>query len=240
MTLLQLPDVEALGREAALWVAELVRAGQCRTAALPTGRTPRSLYRALVGLVRAGELSLAHLDTFALDELCGLAPAHPLSFASALRRDLLSLSDQPPGAHVGLDGSDPDPEAACARFEARLHEVGGLDLCVLGLGRNGHLGMNEPGAPWDSRTRRVSLAPETVADLEDADRLTAAGFAGQGLTMGLGTILESRRILLLVSGATKRTVLGELLGRPASTDLPASCLHTHPDATVMVDAEARP
>lgn len=207
---------------------------------LPTGRTPRPLYRELVWRVQTGEVSFSRLRTFSLDELCHIPSSHPLSFSSTLRRDLLALTDQPPGAHTVLDGCHADPEAACGALERALWDAGGVDLAILGLGCNGHLGMNEPGSSWDSRTRRVRLLADTVEALENVAALFRAGFTGEGLTMGLGTILESRRILLLVTGSEKRSILQRMLEEPPGIHLPASCLHGHPDVTVMVDSAAHP
>lgn len=240
MKLLWFSNPEELGREAAAWIARFVREGACRTMVLPTGRTPRPLYRDLARRVWAREVSFRRLRTFGLDELCGLAPSHPLSFAGMLRRDLLDLADQPPDAHTFLDGSHHDPDATCAAFERALREAGGVDLTILGLGLNGHIGMNEPGSCWGSRTRRVRLTRDTLAALEDAQASARAGFTGEGMTLGLGTILESRTILLLVTGDEKRVILRRLLEEPAGIHLPASCLHGHPGVTAMVDAAAHP
>jgi glucosamine-6-phosphate deaminase len=134
------------------------------------------------------------------------------------------------------DGSAPDPEAECERYEMAMREVGGVDLCVLGIGRNGHIGFNEPGAPFDSRTRVVRLT-------ESTRRVNASDFEGdrapeKAITIGMSTIFETREILLLASGANKARAAAAALQGEISEAVPASMLRRHPHASFLLDRDA--
>jgi glucosamine-6-phosphate deaminase len=134
------------------------------------------------------------------------------------------------------DGSAPDPEAECERYEAAIREAGGVDLCVLGIGRNGHIGFNEPGAPFNSRTRVVRLA-------ESTRRVNAADFEGnrapeRAITVGMATVFEAREVLLLASGANKAGAVAAAVEGDISETVPASMLRRHPNTTFLLDREA--
>lgn len=204
---------------------------------LPTGHTPIRLYRELTRRVRAGLLDLSRAVTFNLDEYVGLGPEHPASFRAFMEAHLLGLV--PIGQAHALRGDAPAEElaATCEAYEAAIARAGGLDLVVLGLGRNGHIGFNEPGSPRDSRTRRVALSPSTRAanagDFPPGEPVPEAA-----LTMGIGTILEARRVRVLAFGAHKARIVRRLLDSSPGPELPASWLHDHPDATLSVDHAA--
>ena len=236
MIRLQVQVVEsyaALSQQAAGVVADLVRRKPAAVLGLPTGSTPEGLY----ALLPACGVSFAQVKTFNLDEYVGLPPEHPQSYHAWMERHLFSRVDLRP-EHIHLpDGMAPDPVAECRRYEACIAVAGGLDLVLLGLGPNGHIGFNEPGTPWDAPTRPVDLAPAT--------RRANARFFGtqaavpqRALTMGIGTILSARRILLLAAGARKAAVVQRLLSETPSPALPASALFSHPDATLLLDRAA--
>ena len=204
---------------------------------LATGGTFGPVYDRLVALSRAGRASFSRATTFALDEYVGLGPAEPASFRAYLHRHLLGLVDIHPSRTHGLDGSVSDAAREAARYEATIAAAGGIDLQLLGLGRNGHIAFNEPGSAFDSRTREVALAPGT--------RQANAGAFGpelavpeRALTMGIGTILEARRILLVVTGGSKRAALAAALGGPITPDCPASALRLHPEVLIVADRAA--
>lgn len=209
---------------------ERARAGQRCVLGLATGRSPLGVYRELVRLARAHDLPLDTLVAFNLDEYEGLAPGDPRSFAAAMRRELFDPLGWPAQRTHIPRGDLPlaEVERHCADYEAAIRAAGGIDVQLLGIGRNGHIGFNEPGSAPDSRTRRVELAPETRAD-------AAAAFGGlervptHALTMGVGTILEARRIRVLAFGASKSAVLRRLASEAPSAQLPASWLSCHPD-----------
>jgi glucosamine-6-phosphate deaminase len=153
-----------------------------------------------------------------------------------MRENFYGLVDADPARIHVPDGSAPDPEAECERYEAAIREAGGVDLCVLGIGRNGHIGFNEPGAPFDSRTRVVRLS-------ESTRRVNASDFEEgkvpeRAITVGMATIFEAREVLLLASGANKARAAAAALQGEISESVPASMLRRHPNATFLLDREA--
>jgi glucosamine-6-phosphate deaminase len=226
-----LPGEAALGREAARRVAAAVAAKPGLVLGLAAGATPVPLYRELVRRHRAG-LDLSRLTTFNLDEFCGLAAADPRSFRHFTALHLLDPIGLPAARRHA-----PDPAAPCAAYEAAIAAAGGIDLQILGIGRNGHIGFNEPGSDLASRTRRVALAPATIAASAAAFGSEAA-VPREGVTLGIGTILAARRILLLASGAAKAPAVAAALEGPVTADVPASALQRHADVTVLLDAAA--
>jgi len=231
-----LPDYEALSETAAAIVAERLGERTSTVLLLPTGTTPLGMYRRLVGLHRSGGLSLAGATFFNLDEYLGLPPDHPASYHVYMKENFYGLVDaDPAGVHVPR-GDASDPEAECRRYEAAITEAGGIDLCVLGIGRNGHIGFNEPGAPFGSRTRVVRLAESTrrvnAADFE-ADRAPE-----RAITVGMATIFEAGEVLLLASGANKAGAVAAAVEGEVKEEVPASMLGRHPDATLLLDEDA--
>jgi glucosamine-6-phosphate deaminase len=231
-----LPDYESLSAAAAEIVAERVREEPGAVFLLPTGTTPLGMYRRLVEMHRRRELSFARATFFNLDEYLGLPPDHPASYHVYMRENFYGLVDADPARIHVPDGSAPDPEAECERYEAAIREAGGVDLCVLGIGRNGHIGFNEPGAPFDSRTRVVRLS-------ESTRRVNASDFEGdrapeRAITVGMATIFESREVLLLASGANKARAAAAAIHGEISEAVPASMLQRHPNATFLLDRDA--
>jgi glucosamine-6-phosphate deaminase len=212
MHVLVTPDYRTLSRQGAEIVGEAVRLTPDLVLGLPAGNTPTGMYE---------ELAREHPDfskvkTFNIDEYAGLEESDPRSFRAFMQRIFFD--------HVNVAKSNihfPDE-----RYEDTIRAAGGIDLLILGIGRNGHIAFNEPASRFDSRTRIVDLAPET------------AGPVRRGITMGIATILEARKILLLASGAAKRVVLKRALEEPVTESLPASALQLHPDVTVIMDADA--
>ena len=244
-----LPDLGKLADGASERLLAAVDANPAVVLGLPTGSTPIELYRRVVAACRLTAHCFSQATTFNLDEYVGLPLGHPGSYRSYMERHFLGHVDvDPTRAHVP-DGTAsrvlaehaglPLEEAlqrVCDGYEAEIREAGGLDLTFLGLGVNGHIAFNEPGSPFDSRTRVVELAPATR-------RANARHFAGEhvprrAITMGIGTILDSRAIVLMASGEAKAPAVARLRGGAVSDDFPASALHDHPDVTVLVDRAA--
>jgi glucosamine-6-phosphate deaminase len=197
---------------------------------MPTGNTPKPVYDELV----RRQPDWSHVTMYLLDEFGGVPADHPARCEPMLRRDLLDRLQRPPTLRTfDIDAADLDAELAA--YEAEL-EATPLDLVVLGLGRNGHVGLNEPGSAIDTPTRVVELA--------DATRESAAHYGEGGppptwgITMGIGTMRTARQIWLLVTGAGKAEVLDRVLSGPVTPDLPATLLQKHPNATVMADDQA--
>ncbi len=204
---------------------------------LPTGRTPVPLYRELVALHRRGRLSLAHATTFNLDEFVGIAADDPRSYHAFMREHLFAHVDLPRARTHVLDGTAADLDAECERFERAIGRAGGIDLQILGLGANGHIGFNEPARGLVARTHRTRLRPATR-------RANASLFGHaravprEALSMGMATILQARRIVLLATGAAKARCVQRMVEGPVTTEVPASFLQLHPNAEVWLDRAA--
>jgi glucosamine-6-phosphate deaminase len=203
---------------------------------LPTGITPLGMYRRLVEMHRSEGLSFANATFFNLDEYLGLAPEHRASYHVYMKEHFYGLINADPARVFVPDGATPDPEAECERYEAAIREAGGIDVCVLGIGRNGHIGFNEPGAPFDSRTRVVELSESTrkvnASDFE-ADRAPE-----RAITAGMATIFESKSVLLLASGANKAAAVAAAVEEDVSERIPASMLRSHPNTVLFLDEAA--
>lgn len=231
-----LPTAEAACLRAARLVARLLRDKPDAALALPTGGTPRRIYAELVRQHRAEGLSFARAVAFNLDEYVGIPPDHPGSFRRALRDALYRHVDLPPEHARGPDGQAADLPAACARYEAAIASAGGLDLALLGLGTDGHIAFNEPTSSLGSRTRLKTLADETRAANQAA--FGAEPVPRHALTVGIATILDARRCVLVAFGAAKAAAAAKMVEGPLTAFVPASALQLHPRATVIVDEAA--
>ncbi|WP_108123976.1 glucosamine-6-phosphate deaminase [Saccharospirillum mangrovi] len=204
---------------------------------LATGSTPIALYRELIRRFQAGEVSFAQARSFNLDEYLGLAGEHPQSYRHFMNRELFDQIDINPANTQVPNGAAKDPLAACDAYEAAIKTAGGIDLQLLGIGRNGHIGFNEPSSSLASRTRVKTLTPDTV---EANKRFFKADEFQPNLaiTMGIGTIMEARKILLLATGEGKAEAVREAVEGPVAARCPASILQMHPRATLVLDRAA--
>ncbi len=203
---------------------------------LATGDTPLPVYRALVERVRAG-LDLSAVRGFALDEYVGIPVTHPESYHSVIARDVVGpLKLNPAAVHVP-DGRTLGIETAGERYEVAITSSGGIDLQILGIGTDGHIGFNEPGSSFASLTRVKTLTRQTR---EDNARFFASidDVPVHSITQGLGTILRAKRLVLLAFGAAKAHAVAAAVEGPLSASVPASAIQLHPRATVVVDEEA--
>jgi len=237
MKLVVVKDAEAVGLAAAERVTEVLGRDPRASLALPTGESPMGMYEALVRGHRAGGLSFAQATTFNLDEYVGLGPEDAQSCCAFMEAQLFRHVDLDRRRVHLLDGLAGDLEAECARYERELAAAGGVDLGILGIGANGHVGFNEPGTPLDSRTSVLALAERTLVDNA---RLYPPGtvLPVRGLTMGLGTVLAARGLVLLAFGPRKAEAIRAAVEGPVSEDCPASVLQRHPNATVLLDRAA--
>lgn len=232
------PNDRAAARALACRTAEALAAKPSLVLGLPTGRTPVRLYNELVSLAAHGKADFSRARTFNLDEFLGIAPSHPGSYRTFME-DHLFKHVGIPSAHVNfLNGMAPDPEVECVRYEEAIAAAGGIDLQILGIGTNGHIGFNEPAKELKARTHRVRLKPETR-------RSNAALFGGdpaavpeEALSMGMATILQARSIVLLATGKSKAGCIARVVNGPITTRLPASFLQLHHDVQVMLDEAA--
>jgi glucosamine-6-phosphate deaminase len=230
------PDYEAISVAVAYVVAGRLEEEPSTVLMLPTGITPLGMYRRLVEMHRSGRLSFANATFFNLDEYLALAPDHSASYHVYMKEHFYGLIDADPARVFVPDGTAPDPEAECERYEAAIVEAGGIDVCVLGIGRNGHIGFNEPGAPFDSRTRVVELSESTrkvnASDFQ-ADRAPE-----RAITAGMATIFDSKSVLLLASGTNKAGAVAAAVEDEVSESMPASMLRSHPSTVLFLDEAA--
>ncbi len=231
-------DDEESSRQAAQLIASAVRKKPTLTLGLATGVTMLGVYKHLVRLHKEGSLDFSRVVTFNLDEYLGLSPSHPQSFHHFMRENFF--------AHVNMASQNihiPDGtirgnyDQYCAGYEEAIRKAGGIDVQLLGIGRNGHIGFNEPTSSIGSRTRLKVLSQET---LDDNSKSFAPGDQSPrcAITMGIGTILEARKILLLATGTAKAAAVAKSIEGPITSAVSASALQLHPEVTFIIDDAA--
>lgn len=218
-------------------IRDLLREKPTAVLGLATGSTPLGLYRELARMHREDGLTFAGTTTFNLDEYVGLSPDHPASYRRFMQENFFAQVDIPADRVHLPDGMAGDIAASCERYEAAIREAGGIDLQVLGLGHDGHIGFNEPTSSLASRTRLKTLTRETMAANQR--------FFGPGkpvpqhvITMGIGTIMDARSCLLLAFGEGKAEAVADMVEGPVAAMCPATALQMHPRAIVVVDEAA--
>ena len=218
-------------------VVQLLRRRPDAVLGLATGSSPLPVYAALVERVRAGDLSFAQAQAFLLDEYIGLAPDHPQSYRAFIETHLSSQVDFRLGAVRGPDGDAADLLQACDDYEQAIVAAGGIDLQLLGVGADGHIGFNEPTSSLGSRTRLKTLTRQTRDDnarfFESPDEVPR-----HVITQGVGTILGARHLVLVANGEGKAAAIAAAVEGPVTAMCPASALQLHPHATVVVDEAA--
>ena len=221
------PTYEEMNIAAARILADAISANPRLSLCLAAGNTPTGTYRELKRLQKIESLDFSNATFFYLDEYLGLPSDHPERFRFFLEREFFApCGVKPENIHA------PDE-----KYEETIRKLGGIDLLICGIGKNGHLAFNEPGSPVDSRTRIVDLAESTIEGLRG--KFSPAEVPRRAITMGLATIMEARQILLLASGREKAGVLSRALKGPVTTDIPASILQRHPQLTVLTDQDIR-
>lgn len=230
-------DYGEMSRRAARIIADAIRNKPNLVLGLATGGTPVGCYQELIRMHKEEGLDFSRVITFNLDEYIGLLPEHPQSYRYFMNENLFChVNIRMENTHV-LDGTSDDSRKTCEEFEDAIRKAGGIDLQLLGIGGNGHIAFNEPGSPFDSRTMVVSLSERTIKDnarfFKSIDEVPR-----QALTMGIGTIMEARKIILLASGARKAEAVAKSVEGPITTDVPASVLQRHPDCTFIPDEAA--
>lgn len=231
------PDETSAAQLVACLIAEELRANPHLVLGLATGRTMEAVYRCLAREHRKAGLDFSLCRTFNLDEYVGLGGDHPNAYRHYMNRHLFSKvgidlrnTNLPDGCAVDLD-------AECRRYEELIARAGGIDLQLLGIGRAGHIGFNEPLSALRSRTRVKTLTPTTIQQ-------NARYFGGPGavprraITMGVGTILDARRLILLATGADKASIIAKAVEGPITAMISATALQLHPRCTVVVDEVA--
>ena len=237
MELIVVKDHEQLCQQASQRIIQQVKQKKDSVLGLATGGTPEGVYRLLAEDHQRNWTSYRKVRTVNLDEYVGLPHHHPNSYRYYMNSKLFQYLDIPIAQTHLPDGMSIDLELECRHYEYLIRRLGGIDLQLLGIGLNGHIGFNEPGTPFTSETHVVELTPSTreanqrfFSSLEEVPR--------QAITMGIATIMRSREILLLVSGEHKAEILYRLFTEEVSEQLPASVLKRHPQVTVLADRMA--
>jgi glucosamine-6-phosphate deaminase len=231
-------DDEEISLQAAQLIAGAVHRKPALALGLATGSTMVGVYKHLVGLHKQGSLDFSRVVTFNLDEYLGLSPAHPRSFHHFMQQNLFAhVNLNPRNIHIPDGTIRGNYDRYCASYEEAIRKAGGIDLQLLGIGRNGHVGFNEPTSSLASRTRLKVLSQETM---DDSSKFFAPGEESPrcAITMGIGTILEARKIILLAAGAAKSAAVAKSIEGPIASAVSASALQLHPDVTFIIDDAA--
>ena len=238
MEVVILEDAQQIGTIAADAIEALLARKPTAVLGLATGSSPLTIYDELAARYDAGRLSFRQARGFTLDEYVGLAADHPQRYRNVIDTVFVSRVDFAPGAVAGPDGLAVDIPAACAGYEQAIEAAGGIDLQILGIGTDGHIGFNEPGSSLASRTRIKTLTRQTRIDNArffdgDVDRVPT-----HCLTQGLGTIMAARHVILVATGRTKAEAVHQLVEGPVSAMWPATILQHHRHVTVLLDGGA--
>lgn len=236
MKIIQVPDYEEMSKRAAEFLLKKIKQNPILTLGLATGSTPKGLYEQLILDRKKHGTSFQHVTTINLDEYIGLPASNPNSYHSFMTENLFRHLDIPVSNSYLPNGEAADLQKECARYESIIDEKG-IDVQVLGIGQNGHIGFNEPGTSFNQTTHITTLAHSTrqvnarfFHSIEDVPK--------QAITMGIASIMKSSEILLLASGTKKAAAVHQLLSGEISEDFPASALHHHPHVTIIADDEA--
>ena len=238
MRLIRAKDYNDVSRKAANIIAAQIYLKPDCVLGLATGSSPVGTYKELIAKYEAGDLDFSQVRTVNLDEYVGLTKDHDQSYAYFMRSNLFD--------HVNIDqnncnipnGMNPDAEAECARYDAVIDAFGGADLQLLGLGPNGHIGFNEPGEAFELETHCVNLTPATI----EANKRFFDGnedlVPKQAYTMGIKTIMQARKVLVVANGLAKAKAVKAVVSGPVTPECPGSILQMHPDCILVADEEA--
>jgi len=237
MEIIITPNYEAMSRTSAAVIASEIKRKHDLVLGLATGDTPVGTYKELARLHKEEGLDFSKVTTFNLDEYLDLAPLHKNSYNYFMWDNLFKHVNVSPHRAFVPQGNTDDPEVFSEWYENQIRDAGGIDLQVLGIGRDGHIGFNEPGSSFASRTRVKGLYEQTIKDNarffdreEDVPRFA--------ITMGVGTIMEAKKVLLIASGEGKAEVCREFIEGPVTSQITASALQLHSYVIVVLDEEA--
>ncbi|MGI5948083.1 MAG: glucosamine-6-phosphate deaminase [Lachnospiraceae bacterium] len=237
MKIYKVRDYEEMSRKAAAVIAAQIIAKPDSVLGLATGSTPIGTYKNLVAAYNAGDLDFSQIKSANLDEYRGLTKDNDQSYYYFMNHNLFQHVNIDPANTNIPDGTNSDAAAECARYEKVIEDLGGVDLQLLGLGHDGHIGFNEPCDHFEQTTHCVDLTEMTIeankrffASIDDVPR--------QAYTMGCGTIMKAKKILILVSGADKADILYQVVNGPVTPQVPASILQFHPDVILIADEAA--
>lgn len=237
MNIILVKDYEEMSAKAAyLFVAQLINKPSS-ILGLATGSTPKGVYQNLVKFYRDGMISFEKAISFNLDEYLGIPKVHPQSYWSFMQNEFFKHVDMPSVSQYIPSGETLMPQQEAQNYDAAIRKAGGIDLQLLGIGRNGHIGFNEPNVKFEAKTHVVELDQQTIQDnsrffdhIEDVPK--------KAISMGIKTIMQSKQIILLASGIEKSDAIYKMLYGNITPDVPASVLQLHPNVTLILDKEA--
>ena len=238
MKIIRAKDYQDMSRKAANIIsAQVIMKPNC-VLGLATGGTPVGTYAQLVDWYNKGDLDFSEVTTVNLDEYRGLPKEHPQSYWYFMNENLFSKVNIDPAKTNLPDGTNLDTAAECARYNGIIHKLGGIDLQLLGIGHDGHIGFNEPGEAFELETHCVDLTAETI----EANKRFFDGNVDlvpkQAYTMGIKTIMQARKVLMVANGKGKAEIIKKAFFGPVTPEVPASILQMHPDFTLVGDEEA--
>lgn len=237
MNLIKAKDYEDMSKKAANLIMAQVTMKPDSVLGMATGSTPVGTYSQLIEYYSQGDLDFSRVRTVNLDEYRGLPRTDPQSYYYFMQEHLFSHINIAPGATFIPDGTNEDAAAVCDAYEETIRGLGGIDLQLLGLGNNGHIGFNEPAEVFEKETHCVDLAQSTI-EANARFFASAADVPTQAYTMGIQTIMKAKKILVIVNGAGKADILNRAFYGPVTPAVPASVLQMHPDVTVIADETA--
>ncbi len=230
-------NYEQISKQAALLVSSMVRLKPDTVLGLPTGGTPKGMYDRLIEMNKNDEIDFSEVKTFNLDEYYRINPDNPQSYHYYMKNNFFNHINIKKENYNIPDGTAEDVKKECLNYEKKIKESGGIDLQILGIGSNGHIGFNEPGKQLNTATHLINLTQKTIEDnsrfFESEEEVPT-----QALTAGMSTILKSRKIILLASGENKAEAIKKTTNNKITTKVPSSLLQTHPDMTLIIDKEA--
>ncbi len=237
VNLIKAADPKEVGKLAADLFEALIRTKPACVIGLATGSTPLPLYQELIAREKAGKIDFTRVRSANLDEYKGLAPDHPQSYRRFMQENLFDHISIKPENTIVPDGLAEDVQAMCEAYERKIEAWGGVDLQLLGIGHDGHIGFNEPADHFPGMTHEVELTAMTrdanKRFFASLDEVPTAAF-----TMGIGTVMAAKKIVMVVTGADKHEILMKSFFGPVTPEVPASILQFHPDVTVICDAAA--
>lgn len=238
LNIIKVKTPEEMGKAAADEFEAVIHAKPACVIGLATGSTPLPLYRELIAREQAGLIDFSRVRSANLDEYKGLAPDHPQSYRRFMQENLFDHISIKPENTIVPDGLAADIPAMCEAYERKIEDWGGVDIQLLGIGHDGHIGFNEPGEAFELETHCVDLTPETI----EANKRFFDGNVDlvpkQAYTMGIKTIMQARKVLMVANGKGKAEIVKKAFFGPVTPEVPASILQMHPDFTLVGDEEA--
>ncbi|MBR2464308.1 MAG: glucosamine-6-phosphate deaminase [Clostridia bacterium] len=236
MNIIVCKNYEEMSQHGAQMIASLVKEKPSCVLGLATGSTPEGMYAALVEMCKKGELSFKDVTSVNLDEYYPIDPANDQSYRYFMNHQLFDHIDIDKANTNVPDGTAADPAEECKRYEQLVTDLGGIDIQILGIGRNGHIGFNEPDTKLMLDTHVTDLTEDTI-EANARFFASANDVPRRALTMGIGTIFKAKKIVIMASGASKRDAVSAMLERTIDTSFPATMLNLHPDVTLICTAD---